>query len=156
MSTDETRRRSVGEIEGFISLLRAFAVAVLALLVPGMGALAQEERPQLKDVSSVRIANYGMPSTVIHDRAQLNAIVAELRQLRGKAWQRADTKLSCYATMVLLSGTKTVTLFRVGQEHVVERSPGKGQSTYSLVVGRDDLPKLHKLLTEIPPAKDCS
>jgi hypothetical protein len=92
---------------------------------------------------------------VIHDRAQLNAIVGELRQLRGKAWNRAEAKLSCYATLVLVSGTKTVTLFRVGTEYVIERAPGKGQSTYSLAAGQADLPKIHKLLTEIPPAKDC-
>lgn len=135
--------------------VRGFAVLALALLVPGAAAIAQEERPQLKDVSVVRIANYSTPSTVIQDRAQINAIVGELRQLRGKEWRRADAKLSCYATLVLVSGTKTLTLVRVGAEHVVERAPGKGQSTYSLAAGQADLPKIHKLLTEIPPAKDC-
>jgi hypothetical protein len=135
--------------------VRVVAVLALGLLVSGAGAIAQEERPQLKDVSSVRIANYNTPSTVIQDRAQVNAIVGELRQLRGKDWRRADAKLSCYATLVLLSGTKTVTLVRVGTEHVVERSPGKGQSTYSIAVGPADLPKIHQLLTEIPPPKDC-
>jgi len=135
--------------------VRGFAVLALALLVPGAAAIAQEERPQLKDVSVVRIANYNTPSTVIQDRAQINAIVGELRQLRGKEWRRADAKLSCYATLVLVSGTKTLTLVRVGAEHVVERAPGKGQSTYSLAAGQADLPKIHKLLTEIPPAKDC-
>ena len=137
--------------------MRVRVVAVLALgwLVPGAGTIAQEERPQLKDVSSVRIANYNTPSTVIQDRAQVNAIVGELRQLRGRDWRRADTKLSCYATLVLQSGTKTVTLFRVGTEHVVERSPGKGQSTYSLAVGQADLPTVHTLLAGIPPPKGC-
>lgn len=136
-------------------VIRAAAVIVPALIFHCTGATAQEERPQIKDVSSVRIANYNQPSTVIHDRAQLNAIVAELRQLRGKEWRRADAKLSCYATLVLLRGTKTVTLVRVGTEHVVERSPGKGQSTYSVAAGQADLPTIHKLLTEIPPPKDC-
>jgi len=135
--------------------VRVVAVVALALLVPGAVAVAQEERPQIRDVSSVRIANYNTPSTVIQDRAQVNAIVGELRQLRGRDWRRADTKLSCYATLVLLSGTKTVTLFRVGTEHVVERSPGKGQSTYSLSVGHADLPTIHTLLAGIPPPKDC-
>lgn len=135
--------------------VRVVAVLALGLLAPGAGALAQEERPQIKDVSTVRIANYNQPSTVIHDRAQLNAIVGELRQLRGKEWRRAEAKLSCYATLVLQSGAKTVTLVRVGTEHVVERSPGKGQSTYSVAVGPADLPKIHQLLTEIPPPKDC-
>ena len=131
------------------------AVVGLALLVPGPNAIAQEERPQLTAVSVVRIANYNTPSTVIQDRAQVNAIVGELRQLRGKTWNRADAKISCYATLVLMSGTKTVTLVRVGTETVIERAPGKGQSTYSLAAGQADLPKIHKLLTEIPPAKDC-
>jgi hypothetical protein len=135
--------------------VRVVAALALGLLVPGAGTLAQEERPQIKDVSTVRIANYNTPSTVIQDRAQVNAIAGELRQLRGKAWRRADTKLSCYATLVLLSGTKTVTLVRVGAEHVVERAPGKGQSTYSVSAGQADLPAIHKLLTEIPPAKGC-
>lgn len=135
--------------------VRAFTVVVLALLVPGTSAIAQEERPQLAGVSMVRIANYNTPSTVIQDRAQVNAIVGELRQLRGKAWNRADAKLSCYATLVLMSGTKTLTLVRVGTETVIERAPGKRQSTYSLAAGPADLPKIHKLLTEIPPAKDC-
>ena len=135
--------------------IRPFAVVALALVVQSAGAIAQEERPQLKDVSVVRIANYNTPSTVIQDRAQINAIVGELRQLRGKAWNRADAKLSCYATLVLLSGTKTLTLVRVGTEHVVERAPGKGQSTHSIAAGQADLPGIHKLLAEIPPAKDC-
>jgi len=135
--------------------VRVVAVLALGLLAPCAGAIAQEERPQIRDVSIVRIANYNQPSTVVQDRAQVNAIVGELRQLRGREWRRADTKLSCYATLVLLRGTKTVTLIRVGSEHVVERSPGKGQSTYSIAAGPADLPKIHQLLTEIPPPKDC-
>ena len=116
----------------------------------------QEERPPIKDVSSVRIANYNTPSTVVQDRARVNAIAGELRQLRGRDWRRADTKLSCYATLVLLRGEKTVTRLRIGAEHVVERAPGKGQSTYSGAAAQADLPTIHKLLTEIPPPKDCS
>ena len=118
--------------------------------------MAADQRPQLKDVSAIRVANYGTPSTVIKDRAQVNAIVAELRQLRNKTWRRADTKLSCYATLVLLSGTRTVALFRVRPELVVERPQGKGQSSYSLAVDRADLPGISALLTAIPPAKDCN
>ena len=135
--------------------IHAFAVAVLVSVAPGASPLAQQERPQLKDVSTVRIANYNTPSTVIQDRAQVRAIVDELRQLRSKDWRRADANLSCYATLVLLRGEKTVSLFRVGTEHVAERAPGKGQSTYSLAVGKDDLPKIHTLLAEIPPPKGC-
>lgn len=134
---------------------RLVAVLALVLLVLCASASAQQERPQIKDVSSVRIANYNTPSTVIVDRAQVNAIAGELRQLRSKTWRRADARLSCYATLVLLSGTRTVSLFRIGQEHVVERSPGKGQSTYSLAAAQGDLPGIHMLLTAIPPPKDC-
>ena len=135
--------------------VHAFAVAVLLSVAPGARSLAQEERPQLNDVSTVRIANYNTPSTVIRDRAQVRAIVDELRQLRSKEWRRADAKLSCYATMVLLRGEKTLTLLRVGAEHVVERAPGSRQSTYSLAAGPAELPKIHALLAEIPPPKDC-
>lgn len=136
--------------------IHAFAVAVLLSAAPGASALAQEERPPIRDVSVVRIANYNMPSTVVQDRARVNAIAGELRQLRGRDWRRAETKLSCYATVVLLRGDKTVTLLRIGAEHVVERAPGKGQSTYSIAAAQADLPTIHKLLTEIPPPKDCS
>ena len=93
---------------------------------------------------------------MIHDRGQVNSIVAELRQLRNKTWRRADTKLSCYATLVLLSGTRTVALFRVRPELVVERAQAKGQSSYSLAIGQADLPRTSALLTGLPPAKDCN
>jgi hypothetical protein len=96
-----------------------------------------------------------MPSTVIQDRARVNAIAAELRQLRSKAWRVSDAKPSCYATLVLLKGEKTLTLVRVGAEQVVERAPGKGQSTYSLAIDPADLPAIRALLLEIPPAKGC-
>jgi len=134
---------------------RALAVVAFAFAIHGASTLAQEERPALKDVSMVRIANYNTPSTVIQDRAQVNAIVGELRQLRGREWRRADTKLTCYATLVLVRGEKTLTLFRIGTEHVVERAPGKGQSTHSLAAGAADAPKIHALLAAIPPPKDC-
>lgn len=135
--------------------IHTFAMVVLLSAAPGACIVAQEERPPIKDVSAVRIANYNTPSTVIQDRAQVNAIVGELRQLRGRDWRRADTKLSCYATLVLLRAEKTVTLVRVGAEHVVERAPGKKQSTYSIAAGHADLPTIHTLLAGIPPPKDC-
>jgi hypothetical protein len=134
---------------------RAFAVAAVGLIVQSASAMASDPRPELKDVSAVRIANYGTPSTVIQDREQVSSIVHELRQLRTRTWRRADTKLSCYATLVLLSGTRTVALFRVRPELVVERPQGKGQSSYSLAIGQGDLPRIGTLLTGIPPAKDC-
>lgn len=136
--------------------IRALVVAALGALAQGASAIAADQRPPLTDVSVVRIANYGTPSTVINDRQQVNAIVGELRQLRGKAWRQADSKLSCYATLTLLRGERTVTLFRVGPELVVERAQGKGQSSYSLAIGQADLPRISALLTEIPPAKDCT
>jgi len=113
------------------------------------------QRPQLKEVSAVRVANYGTPSTLINDREQVSSIVDELRQLRNRSWRRADTKLSCYATLMLLSGTRTVALFRVRPELVVERPQEKGQSSYSLETGQADLPVISALLTGIPPAKNC-
>lgn len=125
------------------------------MIVQSASALAADQRPQLKDVSAIRVANYGTPSTVIHDRGQVNSIVDELRQLRNKAWRRADTKLACYATLALLSGTRTVALFRVRQDFVVERAQGKGQSSYSLAIDQADAPRINTLLTGIPSAKDC-
>ena len=135
--------------------IRAVAVTAFGMVLLSANALAAEQRPELKNVSTIRVANYGTPSTVIHDRGQVNSIVEELRQLRNKPWRRADTKLSCYATLVLLSGTRTVTLFRVRPEFVVERAPGKGQSSYSLAIDQADAPRIDALLTAIPPAKDC-
>lgn len=136
--------------------IRAIAVVAVGMVVLCAGAAAADERPQLTGVSSVRVANYGTPSTVINDRGQVNAIVAELRQLRSKAWRRADLKLSCYATLVLVSDTRTVSLFRISPQAVVERSPGKGQSSYSAAIEQSDLPGIDPLLARIPPAKDCN
>ena len=135
--------------------ISALAVVALGVLVLSASATAADERPQLRDVSAIRIANYGIPSTVIKDRELVNAILGELRQLRAKTWRRADTKLSCYATLVLLSGERTASLFRVSPEMVVERAPGKGQSSHSLAIAEADLPRVNALLKEIPPAKDC-
>jgi hypothetical protein len=130
-------------------------MVTVALVVPGAIAVAAEDRPQLTGVSTVRVANYGTPSTVIHDREQVSAIASELRQLRGKVWRRGDTKLSCYATLVLMSGTKTVTLFRISPAAVVERAPGKGQPAYTVVIDPAELPRIGPLLKSIPPPKDC-
>lgn len=134
---------------------RAVALVALGLVVQGASATATDQRAPLRDVSVIRVANYGTPSTIIGDRERVAAIVGELGQLRTKAWRRGDAKLSCYATLVLLSGTRTVALFRVAMEQVVERPQEKGKSSYSLAIGPDDLPRISKLLTEIPPAIDC-
>ena len=134
----------------------AFALIAFGSLIQSAGTMAADERPPLKDVSSVRIASYGNPSTVIRDRDQVKSIVDELRQLRGKPWRRADARITCYATLVLLSDTRTVALFRVIPELVVEPSQKKGQSSYSLDLGQADAPKLITLLAGLPPAKDCN
>jgi hypothetical protein len=136
--------------------IRVFAAAALGLVIQSAGVMAAEQRPQLTGVSAIRVANYGTPSTVIKDQAQVNAILDELRQLRNKAWRRADTKFSCYATLVLLRGERPVALFRIRPELVVERPQEKGQSSYSLATGQADLPRISTLLTGIPPAKDCN
>lgn len=135
--------------------LRAFVLVALASMLQCVSAIGADERPQLTGVSTVRVANYGTPSTVIHDRERVSAIASELRQLRGKAWRRGDTKLSCYATLVLMSGAKTVTLFRISPAAVVERAPGKRQSTYSVVIDPAELHRIGPLLQSIPPPKDC-
>jgi hypothetical protein len=136
-------------------IVRALVLSSLWLGCDGAAAAAPDARPPLKDVSAVRIANYGTPSTVIHDRAQVNAIVAELRRLRSKTWRRADDKVSCYATLVLLSGSKSVALFRVTLDVIVERTLDKVPTSYSINVDPADLPKVNALLVDIPPPKNC-
>jgi hypothetical protein len=132
---------------------------LLCLLLLGTSAAAQETRPQITGVSSVRIANYGAPSTVITQRAPIADVVGELNGLRRKGWQRGEVKLSCYSTLVLLRGEKKVVgEFRIRPDQVVERPVEKGQSSYSVSVGADDLPGIRKLLEGIAPMnhKDCT
>ena len=133
-------------------LVRSTVVVIsLWLIAPGASA---EQRPPLKGVSVVRIANYGAPSVLV-ERQQVRAIVEELNRLRNRDWRRGDTKLSCYSTIVLLQGTKKVAEFRVGLDHIVERPVEKGQSIGSLAIDRADLSVLARLLAEIPAAKNC-
>lgn len=127
----------------------------LPLLWPAL-ASPQEARSALRGVSSIRVANYNQPSTIINAREQLNAIVGELNQLRRRPWKRGDAKIACYATMVLLQGTKRVGEFRIRTDLVVERPVEKGQGSYNLDVAQADLPAIAGLLAAIPPAKDCS
>ena len=131
----------------------AFAVPALALLVLGASAGAAEQRPPLKVVSAIRVGNYGAPSVLIEGREQVRLIVNELNSLRSRAWLKGDTKLSCYATLVLLEKGKPVGLFRIRPDFVVERSSEKGQTSYSLAIADPDAPRLKKLLTEIAPPK---
>ena len=132
---------------------------LLLLLFFFSASVAAEPRPQITGVSSVRIANYGAPSTVINDRARIADVVGELNQLRKKDWQRGEAKLSCYSTLILLRGEKKVVgEFRIRPDGMIERPVEKGQSSYSLLITRDDLPKISKLLEGIAPMnhKDCT
>jgi len=133
--------------------LKAGAALLAALLAAG--AVAAEPRPALKDVSAVRMNNYGAPSRLFEAREQVAAIVDELNALRAKRWKKGDTKLKCYATVVLMAGTVRLAMFRVGPQYVVERPLEKGDSSYSLAVTEADRPQIAKLLTEVPAGRQC-
>jgi hypothetical protein len=126
-----------------------FALAAIAA-----SAIAQE-RPPLKDISGVRLSNYGAPSKLFHSKEEVKAIVEELEGLRGKKWRQADLRMRCYATVQLLNGDKLVTAFRVRPEYVVERAQDKNVPTYNMQITETDLPLIRKLLTEVPPSKQC-
>jgi hypothetical protein len=137
-------------------LLKFSLLAGAFLVLPALSALAApSDRPVLTSVTAVRAANYGAPSRLLEKRAEVEPIVEELSQLRKKSWRRADTKMRCYATVVLLEGTKPVATFRVRPDVVVEKPMEKGGSSYSLKVADADLPLLTKLLGEIPVVKKC-
>jgi hypothetical protein len=118
-------------------------------------AWAANERTPLKGVTAVRIANYGAPSKLFQQREEVGAIVDELAELRKKPWRRADTKMRCYSTVFLLDGNHQVAIFRLRPEAIVERPVEKGDPSYSLRLAADDLPRIRKLLTEIPPGRQC-
>ena len=127
----------------------------LVLLTVSASAMAQESRPSLGGVSSARIANYNAPSVLYEGREQVRAIVEDLNQLRKKAWMRGEAKVSCYSTIILMRGKQKVGEFRIRPDQVVDRSVDRGQATYSISTGPEDLPRLHKMLADIAPAKDC-
>jgi hypothetical protein len=129
------------------------ALVFAALLLPLFPALAQE-RPSLKEVSAVRLSNYGSPSKLFHGKEEVKAIVEELEQLRGRKWRQADLRMRCYATVQLLHGDKLLTVFRVRPEYVLERAHDRSVPTYSMQISETDLPTIRKLLTEVPPSKD--
>ncbi|MFY9316954.1 MAG: hypothetical protein WAO95_15525 [Burkholderiales bacterium] len=140
-----------------MAIRRSFLpIAELVLLALAGGAVAQDGRPALREVSAIRVGNYGSPSVLLEGREKAGPIVSELNALRGKAWRGGDTKLECYATLIVISGKKTLATFRIRPEHIVERVGPKGVPVYSLALGPVDLPRVSKLLTEIPPPKDCS
>ena len=134
----------------------AVPVTALAFLVQPACAIAADPRPALRGVSAIRIANYGSPSVLLERRDKVSPIVGELNALRSKPWRGGDTKLSCYSTMVVISGKQTLGTFRITPEQIVEREGAKGQPIYSLAIEAGDIPQLSKLLAEIAPAKDCN
>jgi hypothetical protein len=110
----------------------------------------------LQGVSSVRIANYGAPSVLLESRDKFSPILGELNALRRKAWRSGDTKLECYSTVVVYSGKKTLTTYRIRPDHAVEREGARGVPAWSLAIEPGDIPNLSRQLQDIAPAKDCS
>jgi len=124
--------------------------AFLVLVAVSSAALAQ--RPPLRGVSAIRIANYGAPSVLLEKRDEVAAILEELNQLRRKTWRREDTALHCYSTVMVMQGKKRIAEFRVRPEQIVERPVDKGQSAYTLVIEPADMPRLSQMLSGIAPA----
>ncbi len=129
---------------------RMLACAVLAL--GAAGAFAAPADGPLKDITTIRVGNYGAPSTNLHGKDQIGPVLAELNEARGKQWKQVDTRLSCYSTLTLMNGPKTVAIFRVGPEALVERPVGKTDLAYSLPVTAEDLPTIRKHLADAAPA----
>ena len=102
----------------------------------------------------MRLSNYGAPSKLFEGK-EAKEIIAELEELRGKRWRQADLKMRCYATAQLLNGAKTITYFRVRPEYVVERAQDNKVPTYNMQITEAELPKLRKLLADVPPSKTC-
>jgi hypothetical protein len=124
----------------------------ITLALASFAALAAPGDGPLKDVSAIRIGNYGAPSKQVHSREELAPALAELNELRGRQWKQADTRLSCYSTLTLMNGPKTVAIYRVTNDTVVERPAGKNDLAYSIAVTEADLPKIRKHLAESAPA----
>lgn len=125
------------------------------MLAGHAAAASAQERPSLKEVNAARLANYGAPSKLFRGREDVKAIVAELEQLRGKKWRQADLRMRCYSTVQLLNGEKLLTAFRLRPEYVVERAQDKSVPTYNAQITAAELPLIRKLLTEVPPSKQC-
>jgi hypothetical protein len=58
--------------------------------------------------------------------------------------------------VIFLGGKKTLGHFRVRPEALVDRQIEKGQSAYSLDLNAAELPRLGRMLGEIPPARTCT
>jgi len=133
---------------------RHTAIVLLTLgLTAGTAAIAQE-RPSLKEATSVRLSHYGAPSK-LYEGQEAKEIIAELEELRGKRWRQAELRMRCYATAQVLNGTRTITYFRIRPEYVVERPQDTKVPTYNLQITEADLPKVRKLLADVPPSKSC-
>ena len=130
-------------------------LCLLLGLVPTLAVGAPNERAPLQGVTAVRAGNYGMPSKWIRQRDEVGPIVAELNELRKKPWRKADTKMKCYSTVILLAGEKQVALFRLRPDMIVDRPVEKGDSSYSAKLADGDLPQLRKALAEAPASKTC-
>ena len=129
---------------------RILAAAVIALAAGG--ALADPAEGPLKDITVIRVGNYGAPSTNLTGKDQVGPVLTELNEARTKQWKQADTRLTCYSTLTLMNGPKTVAIYRVGTEALVERPVGKTDLAYSMVITGDDLPVIRKHLAEAAPA----
>ncbi len=127
-------------------------IALLSILAFSVSAGA-EPRPALKGVSSIRIANYGAPSVLLESREQMRPLLDELNEVRRKDWRRGEIPVSCYSTVVLMSGKKRVGEFRVTAASIVERPVEKGQSSYSIALGPGEISHLAGRLAELLPAK---
>ena len=132
--------------------MRVSSVVSLALGVVVFGHAAVEQRPPLAAASAVRIGNYGAPSVTVSGQ-KARQIVDELNSLRRKDWRKGEARLSCYATLVILKGSRSAGLYRIGQDYVVERTVEKGQPTYSIGLADADMPGIRKLLAETLPPK---
>jgi hypothetical protein len=129
--------------------------SVALALTVHLAIAAPDGRAPLEGVSAVRAANYGAPSKLVQQRDEVAPIMGELSELRKKRWRKGDTKMRCYATVVLLAGNRQVAMFRIRPDQIVERPVEKGESSYSLELAETDLPQLRKLLGEIPKSKMC-
>ena len=132
--------------------MRRLAVVAVSIMVPCISADVLAQRPALRGVSSVRIANYGAPSVLLQKRDEVQDIVEEMNGVRRKEWRRGDTALNCYSTLVFMSGQKRIGEFRVRPDTVVERPVDKGQGAYTASIDATDIPRLTRLLSKIKPA----
>ena len=128
------------------------AATVLALAAAGALAAPADGPLPLKDITTIRVGNYGAPSTNLQGKDQIAPVLAELNEARTKQWKQADTRLTCYSTLTLMNGPKTVAIFRVGPDALVERPVGKTDLAYSLPITGDDLPVVRKHLADAAPA----